>query len=605
MQSKKQKQLTGITALYCRLSRDDKTDKESNSITNQRKLLQSYAKSHGLSNTKVYVDDGFTGTNFNRPGFQEMLDDIEMGYVTTVVVKDLSRLGREYLQSGYYQEVYFPEHGIRFIAVNDGVDTTTGIDESTELVPFRNVMNEFYARDISRKVRSAHNTRGKAGEPLSQPPYGYMKDPQNKKRWIVDPDAALVVKEIFRLYLNGKGEDTIARILEDEGHLNCTAYWAEKGINRGGKKSQPNKYKWKSSTIHNILVRQEYCGDVVNFKTHSKSFKNHRRIDNPKEDWLIFENVHEPIIDRESYKKVQKMLGNTKHRAPKEENGPKSIFCDLLYCGDCHKKLWYHTNTVNKDIHYFSCSNYAKDYRGTCPTRHYIRADAVQTVVEMELRRLASFLANDEDHFAELLARKSNEETDAEKKSATAELTKSEMRIEMLPKLLKKLYEDNLSGKTTDDDYNILSREYAEEREQLKKKILRLRSRIREMDNSESEREEFIRAIRKFIQMKTLTKPLLNELIDHIDVYETEGSGKNRTQRVVIYYKFVGYLAVPERMDMPNYIADLREGVAVEYVSCEPIPEVTEPRSPVFSEEERKAYVQRAMASYKAKKEQD
>ena len=602
MQSKKQKQLTGITALYCRLSRDDKTDKESNSITNQRKLLQSYAKSHGLSNTKVYVDDGFTGTNFNRPGFQEMLDDIEMGYVTTVVVKDLSRLGREYLQSGYYQEVYFPEHGIRFIAVNDGVDTTTGIDESTELVPFRNVMNEFYARDISRKVRSAHNTRGKAGEPLSQPPYGYMKDPQNKKRWIIDPDAALVVKEIFRLYLNGKGEDTIARILEDEGHLNCTAYWAEKGINRGGKKSQPNKYKWKSSTIHNILVRQEYCGDVVNFKTHSKSFKNHRRIDNPKEDWLIFENVHEPIIDRESYKKVQKMLGNTKHRAPKEENGPKSIFCDLLYCGDCHKKLWYHTNTVNKDIHYFSCSNYAKDYRGTCPTRHYIRADAVQTVVEMELRRLALYLANDEDHFAELLARKSNEETDAEKKSATAELTKSEMRIEMLPKLLKKLYEDNLSGKTSDDDYNILSREYAEEREQLKKKILRLRSRLREMDNSESEREEFIRAIRKFIQMKTLTKPLLNELIDHIDVYETEGSGKNRTQRVVIYYKFVGYLAVPERMDMPNFVADLREGVAVEYVSCEPIPEVT--YTPDISAEARKEYAERVMRKHKEKTEQ-
>lgn len=602
MQSKKQKQLTGITALYCRLSRDDKTDKESNSITNQRKLLQSYAKSHGLSNTKVYVDDGFTGTNFNRPGFQEMLDDIEMGYVTTVVVKDLSRLGREYLQSGYYQEVYFPEHGIRFIAVNDGVDTTTGIDESTELVPFRNVMNEFYARDISRKVRSAHNTRGKAGEPLSQPPYGYMKDPQNKKRWIIDPDAALVVKEIFKLYLNGKGEDTIARILEDEGHLNCTAYWAEKGINRGGKKSQPNKYKWKSSTIHNILVRQEYCGDVVNFKTHSKSFKNHRRIDNPKEDWLIFENVHEPIIDRESYKKVQKMLGNTKHRAPKEENGPKSIFCDLLYCGDCHKKLWYHTNTVNKDIHYFSCSNYAKDYRGTCPTRHYIRADAVQTVVEMELRRLALYLANDEDHFAELLARKSGEETDAEKKSATAELTKSEMRIEMLPKLLKKLYEDNLSGKTTDDDYNILSREYAEEREQLKKKILRLRSRLREMDNSESEREEFIRAIRKFIQMKTLTKPLLNELIDHIDVYETEGSGKNRTQRVVIYYKFVGYLAVPERMDMPNFVADLREGVAVEYVSCEPIPEVT--YTPDISAEARKEYAERVMARHKEKTEQ-
>ena len=565
-------------------------------------MLSHYAKENHLGNIKVYQDDGYTGTNFNRPGFQQLLEDIEMGYISTVIVKDLSRLGREYLQVGYYTESYFPDHNVRFIAINDNVDCLDGATDMDDFIPIKNIINELYAKDISRKVRSAHNTRGRAGEPLCQPPYGYMKDPQDKKHWIVDPDAAAVVKEIFRLYLEGNGEDTIARILQDEQHLNCTAYWASKGVNRGGKKTQPNPYKWKSNTVDEILKRQEYCGDVVNFKTHSKSFKNHRRIDNPKEDWLIFENVHEPIIDRESYKKVQKMLGNTKHRAPKEENGPKSIFCDLLYCGDCHKKLWYHTNTVNKDIHYFSCSNYAKDYRGTCPTRHYIRADAVQTVVEMELRRLALYLANDEDHFAELLARKSNEETDAEKKSATAELTKSEMRIEMLPKLLKKLYEDNLSGKTTDDDYNILSREYAEEREQLKKKILRLRSRLREMDNSESEREEFIRAIRKFIQMKTLTKPLLNELIDHIDVYETEGSGKNRTQRVVIYYKFVGYLAVPERMDMPNYIADLREGVAVEYVSCEPIPEVT--YTPDISAEARKEYAERVMARHKEKAEQ-
>ena len=337
MQSSK-KQLTSITALYCRLSRDDGTDKESNSIANQKKMLQSYARTHGLINTKVYADDGFTGTNFNRPDFQRMIDDIEMGYISTVIVKDMSRLGREYLQVGYYTEQYFPEHNIRFIAVNDGVDTTTGVDESTELAPFRNVMNEFYARDISRKVRSAHATRGKAGEPLCQPPYGYMKDPQNRKRWIIDPDAAPIVKEIFKLYIDGNGIDTIARIMQEEGHLNCTSYWASKGINRGGKKEQPNPYKWKSTSVYNILKRQEYCGDVLNFKTHSKSFKNHRRIDNPKEDWLIFEDVHDPIIDRNTYNKVQKMLANTKHRAPKEENGPKSIFCDLLYCADCHKK---------------------------------------------------------------------------------------------------------------------------------------------------------------------------------------------------------------------------------------------------------------------------
>ena len=569
-QTNKQKQITGITALYCRLSRDDNTDRESNSIANQKKMLSAYAKENHLGNTKFYVDDGYTGTNFNRPGFQQLIEDVEMGYVTTVIVKDLSRLGREYLQSGYYQEVYFPDHDVRFIAINDNVDCVDGATDMDDFIPIKNIMNELYAKDISRKVRSAHNVRGRAGEPLCQPPYGYMKDPQDKKHWIVDPDAAAVVKEIFRLYLEGNGEDTIARILQDEQHLNCTAYWASKGINRGGKKTQPNPYKWKSNTVDEILKRQEYCGDVLNFKTHSKSFKNHRRIDNPKEEWLVFEDKHEAIIDRETYKKVQKMLGTTKQRAPKEANGPKSIFCDLLRCADCGSKMWYHTNTQNKDIHYFSCSNYVKDYRGTCLTRHYIRADAVATVVEMELLRLAEYLIADENRFAEILARKSSKQYESEKKTLSSELRKSEMRIEMLPKLLKTLYEDKLNGKTSEDDYNILSREYADEREQLKKKILNLRRKLTEMNERESEREEFIRAIRKFMEMRTLTKQVLNELIDHIDVYEVQGTGKNKTQRLVIYYKFVGYLDIDPTQCHPNYTADIREGVAVEYVSCEP-----------------------------------
>ena len=274
----KQKQVTGMTALYCRLSRDDGGDKESNSIANQRKMLQAYAKDHHFGSTKFYTDDGFTGTNFRRPGFQQLLEDIEMGYVSTVIVKDLSRLGREYLQVGYYTESYFPDHNVRFIAINDNVDCLDGATDMDDFIPIKNIMNELYAKDISRKVRSAHNTRGRAGEPLSQPPYGYKKDPQDKKKWIIDPEAAAVVREIFKLYLDGNGEDTIARILQEEQHLNCTAYWASKGINRGGKKSQPNPYKWKCSTIHGILTRQEYCGDVLNFKTHSKSFKNHRRM---------------------------------------------------------------------------------------------------------------------------------------------------------------------------------------------------------------------------------------------------------------------------------------------------------------------------------------
>ena len=252
MQSKKKKIQTGITALYCRLSRDDGTDNDSNSITNQKKLLQKYTKEHGFGNTRYYVDDGYTGTNFNRPGFQKLLEDMDMGYVTTLIVKDMSRLGRDYLQVGYYTDTYFPDRNIRFIAVNDCVDSADG---ENELAPFRNVMNEMYARDISRKVRSAHRIRGNLGEPLGQPPFGYIKSPENKKKWIIDPPAAEVVRKIFRLYLAGKGIDTIARILQEDGHLNCTAYWQSKGIGRGGKKTRPNPYKWKGSTITKILGR--------------------------------------------------------------------------------------------------------------------------------------------------------------------------------------------------------------------------------------------------------------------------------------------------------------------------------------------------------------
>ena len=306
MQSKKKKIQTGITALYCRLSRDDGTDNDSNSITNQKKLLQKYAKEHGFSNTRYYVDDGYTGTNFNRPGFQKLLEDMDMGYVTTLIVKDMSRLGRDYLQVGYYTDTYFPDRNIRFIAVNDCVDSADG---ENELAPFRNVMNEMYARDISRKVRSSHRLRGNAGEPLSQPPYGYLKSPENKKKWVVDAYAADVVRDIFRMCLEGKGQETIARILQERKVLIPMAYWYSLGLKRGGKRVQPDPYKWSKSSIAKILANQEYCGDIINFKTYSKSFKNKTRLENPEENWVIFKNVHEPIIDRETFEQVQKMVG--------------------------------------------------------------------------------------------------------------------------------------------------------------------------------------------------------------------------------------------------------------------------------------------------------
>ena len=562
MQSKKKKENIGITALYCRLSRDDGAEGDSNSVANQKRMLAKYAKENGFGNTRFYVDDGYTGTNFNRPGFQQMLEDIEMGYVSTIIVKDMSRLGRDYLQVGYYTDTYFPDRNIRFIAVNDCVDSNDG---ENELAPFRNVMNEMYARDISRKVRSSHRLRGNAGEPLSQPPYGYMKSPENKKKWIVDAEAAQVVQDIFRMCLEGKGNETIARILQEQKVLIPMAYWQSKGLPRGGKKTQPNPYKWGKTTVAKILAQQEYCGDVINFKTYSKSFKNKARIPNPEENWAVFKNVHEPIIDREAFEAVQKLMSKTKRRAPKKENAEKNMFCDLLYCADCGSKLWSHVNTVNKNIQYFSCSNYKTDTRGTCETRHYIRADAIEQVVMLELRRMAQFLQDDEEAFAELLAQKTNKDILKEQKYLEEELCKSVARNEKISGLYEKLYEDNASGKVTDEWFMQLSHKYEVERMELKAKIAELRKRISNIGTMQQNKENFINAIRRFMEMKKLTAPLLRELIDKITVYETEGAGKNRSQRVMIHYKFVGYIEIPECGK--NYRADTRKGVAVEYVT--------------------------------------
>lgn len=562
MQSKNKNQI-GITALYCRLSRDDGTESESNSIGNQKKLLSQKAKEMGLTDTKYYVDDGYTGTNFNRPGFQQLIDDIEIGLVSAVMVKDLSRLGRDYVSVGNYTDSYFPEHNVRFIAVNDAIDSDEG---ESEIAPFKNILNEMYARDISKKIRSSHRLRGSMGEPLSQPPYGYMKSPENKKKWIIDPEAATVVKSIFKMCLDGKGNETIARELQKNEVLIPMAYWRSKGLNRGGKKTQTNPYKWCKTTIQKILSQQEYCGDIINFKTYSKSFKNKTRYENSKENWAVFKNVNEPIIDRETFETVQKFISKTKRRAPKKENGERSIFNGLIYCGDCHSKMRYHTSTSNKEIHYFTCSDNKVDYRGKCPGRHYVRADALEEVVKLELRRLVEMLEIDESYFAQLLLRKNDEEREKDKKFLESELQKAITRSNTVSQLYEKLYEDNVIGKVSDEWFIELSHKYEKEHMDLKAKIADTRYKIEELKNNNSEYEKFISAIRRFMQMDNLTSPLLRELIDHIDIFETEGTGKSRTQRIVIYYRFIGYIELPNTTKQ-THIADTRKGVAVEYIT--------------------------------------
>ena len=562
MQSKNKKQI-GITALYCRLSRDDGTESESNSIGNQKKLLSQKAKEMGLTDTKYYVDDGYTGTNFNRPGFQQLIDDIEIGLVSAVMVKDLSRLGRDYVSVGNYTDSYFPEHNVRFIAVNDAIDSDEG---ESEIAPFKNILNEMYARDISKKIRSSHRLRGSMGEPLSQPPYGYMKSPENKKKWIIDPEAATVVKSIFKMCLDGKGNETIARELQENEVLIPMAYWQSKGLNRGGKKTQTNPYKWCKTTVQKILSQQEYCGDIINLKTYSKSFKNKTRYENPKENWAVFKNVNEPIIDRETFETVQKFISKTKRRAPKKENGKRSIFNGLIYCGDCHSKMRYHTSTSNKEIHYFTCSDNKVDYRGKCLGRHYVRADALEEVVKLELRRLVEMLEIDESYFAQLLLRKNNEEREKGKKFLELELQKAITRSNTVSQLYEKLYEDNVIGKVSDEWFVELSHKYEKERIDLKAKIADTRYKIEELKNTNSEYGKFISAIRRFMQMDNLTSPLLRELIDHIDIFETEGTGKSRTQRIVIYYRFIGYIELPNTAKQ-THIADTRKWVAVEYIT--------------------------------------
>lgn len=562
MQSKNKNQI-GITALYCRLSRDDGTESESNSIGNQKKLLSQKAKEMGLTDTKYYVDDGYTGTNFNRPGFQQLIDDIEIGLVSAVMVKDLSRLGRDYVSVGNYTDSYFPEHNVRFIAVNDAIDSDEG---ESEIAPFKNILNEMYARDISKKIRSSHRLRGSMGEPLSQPPYGYTKSLENKKKWIIDPEAATVVKSIFKMCLDGKGNETIARELQENKVLIPMAYWRSKGLNRGGKKTQTNPYKWCKTTVQKILSQQEYCGDIINFKTYSKSFKNKTRYESSKENWAVFKDVNEPIIDRETFETVQKFISKTKRRAPKKENGERSIFNGLIYCGDCHSKMRYHTSTSNKEIHYFTCSDNKVDYRGNCPGRHYVRADALEEVVKLELRRLVEILEIDEPYFAQLLLRKNDEEREKDKKFLETELQKAIARSNTVSQLYEKLYEDNVIGKVSDEWFVELSHKYEKERMDLKAKIADTRHQIEELKNTNSEYGKFISAIRRFMQMDNLTSPLLRELIDHIDIFETEGTGKSRTQRIVIYYRFIGYIELPNTAKQ-THIADTRKGVAVEYIT--------------------------------------
>jgi hypothetical protein len=560
-QSSKKHEL-GTAALYCRLSRDDNMDSESNSIQNQRKILQKAAKDKGYTDTIFFVDDGITGTTMKRPGFQKMLTAIEAGYISAVFVKDLSRLGRNYIEVGKLTEEFFPLHDIRLVAVSDGVDSDEGEDDFT---PFKNIMNEYYAKDISKKRRIVNKMKGNAGVPLSPPPYGYIKKPDDPRFWVVEPEAAEVVRRIYRMALEGYGLAETAAQLAADGVVNPTYYWRSRGTSRGGSKSTVEPTKWGHTTVKKILTLQEYCGDVINFKSYSKSYKMKKRIENPEENRAIFLNVHEAIIDRQTWEKVQALQKGTRRKKPTVTQEP-SVFSGLLKCPECGGNLNFHFNQNNHDIKFFSCQNHNSGYR-KCSKTHYIRLDFLEQVVLYEVKRLACFASEYENDFIKAMIGRSAkvaENTALRKQRELDALTARDRELDML---FERLYEDNVAGKIDDARFAKMSKRYEQEQGENAKKIKALRLELKKDESKRMDIDDFLETVRRYTDATTITKRMVAELIDHIEVYHAEKQDGVTNQRVVIYYNCIGAFDVPDRRKIPeaDIIMETRKGVALSY----------------------------------------
>lgn len=534
-------------AIYCRLSRDDEIDGESNSISNQKKLLKRVTEEYGYSQAEIYIDDGITGWTFDRPGFKSMEQDIIDGKIDAVFVKDMSRLGRNYLQCGYYTEHFFPDNDIRFVAVNDNIDSNKG---ENELAPVKNLFNEWFIRDTSLKIRTSHRIKGNSGEPLSKPPYGYKKDPESTKHWLIDEPAAETVRKIFEMYLNGRGTEQIAGFLEKEHILTPNAYAKENGFKVSGIVAE-NKYRWRSSTVSKILAQQEYCGDIINFKTYSKSYKNKKRRQNSRDNWAVFENVNEPIIQRDVFNKVQQKRGKVHNK--KRKNAEHNMFSGLLVCSDCGSNLHFHFNQGNESIQYFNCSNNNSRNR-TCPTTHYIRADFLEELVRTDINRLIAFTNQYKDEFLRILEQSSGAESQSKLKSAENEIGRLLKRNEEIDKLFSAIYEDKIKGTISEERFEKMSKGYEKEQTDNKAKIFSLSEEIKSDAKQIDTTKMFLDIVDKTTHIEKLTAEIVREFIDKIVVHHRIKKDGITTQKVEIYYNVIGKFELP-----PLYNFDLSE----------------------------------------------
>ena len=532
-----------ITALYCRLSRDDDLVGDSNSIVHQKEILESYAKSHAFLNPVFYVDDGYSGTNFNRPAFQRMLGDIESGKVKTVIVKDMSRFGRNYIMVGYYTEILFEQKGIRFIAVNDMVDSK---QEGDEFTPFRNIINEWYAKDTSKKVKAVLRAKGMSGKHVSHvPPYGYKKDERDKTKWVIDEEAALVVREIYRLYLEGAGTKEIADNLTARGIETPIIYFKRRGMPVRSKSEVPDV--WSMATVAGILKQEAYTGCTVNFKTRKKSYKTKYQERLPRENWVIFENTQEAIIDRETFSIVHKMLES--RRRPKKIGSPcVNVFNGLVYCADCGNRMYLHHNTKQTQRDAFVCSRYRRAKFHDC-TSHHITYDLLYTIVLNDLRRVCRSIRERRQEFIALYYGEIEQKMNKKSNAVKSELSRSERRCAEIDGIIKRLYEDSLCGKISDDRFAVLSKDYEAEQAKLKTRIAELNAGLKAIKDRDDGLNRFLLLVDKYTEIPELTPEILNAFIDRIEVgakIKCASSSdalhrKSTTKRQIrIVYKFVG-----------------------------------------------------------------
>ena len=536
-----------VTALYCRLSRDDELQGDSNSIINQKKILQKYALDHGWKNIRFYIDDGISGTTFNRPGFQKMIADIEAGIVKRVIIKDMSRLGRDYLQVGMYTEIMFPEHDVHFIAVNDGVDSKQGDNEFT---PFRNIINEWYAKDTSKKIRAVMKVKGNAGEHLTtNAPYGYMKDPANPKQWVRDNDAANVVYDIGLYVMDGYGPSQIARLLKQRKILTPAAYYESKGINCNVK-PQDDPYGWNASTVAHILDRwREYLGHTVNFKTTKKSYKSKKKIQNPESEWVIFENTHEPIWT-ESIADAVRLARQTRRRPTKM--GEMGMFSGMMFCADCGSIMYQCRATgFRREQEYYLCAGYRKS-RDICGSTHSIRTVILEELILQNLCKVVSYAREQEDQFVKMVMDMDEKERSKGLAKKKKLLTDAEKRISELDRIFKHLYEDNITGKLTDERFKKLSADYEAEQAALQTQANSLREEIQEEESKCANVERFLSIVRKYTEIPELTPHILHEFVEKIVVHAATDphSKTNRKQEVDIYYKGIGILEMSRVFDI-------------------------------------------------------